>query len=154
MVILPSLTFIYNRKLKGDIFMDTKICSKCKQELPIDQFSFRNKAKGTRRAECKACHNAYMKQRYQEKREEIREVKKELSCVKCGYNKCIEALDFHHINPDEKENTVARMLANSYGIDRTYKEMSKCVVLCANCHREFHYLEKENNISLEEFLKK
>lgn len=74
--------------------------------------------------------------------------------MKCGYDKCIEALEFHHINPDEKENTVARMLANSYGIDRTYKEMSKCVVLCANCHREFHYLEKENNISLEEFLKK
>lgn len=41
--------------------METKICSKCGRELPIDQFNWRNKAKGTRRADCKECHSGYMK---------------------------------------------------------------------------------------------
>ena len=93
-----------------------------------------------------------MKERYYSKKEEIREVKKQLSCVKCGYNKCVEALDFHHVNPQEKENTVARMIANSYGIEKAYEEIEKCIVLCANCHREFHFLEKEEKITLEDFL--
>ena len=132
--------------------METKICNKCKKELNVEDFPFRNKAQGTRRAVCKSCHNAFMKERYHSKKEEIREVKKQLSCVKCGYNKCVEALDFHHINPQEKESTVARMIANSYGIEKAFEEMEKCVVLCANCHREFHYLEKEQKITLEDFL--
>jgi hypothetical protein len=44
--------------------METKIRTKCKRELPIDDFNWRNKAKGTRRSECKYCHSAYMKAQY------------------------------------------------------------------------------------------
>lgn len=48
--------------------METKICSKCGRELPLNQFNWRNKTKGTRRADCKQCHCNYMKQKYQEKK--------------------------------------------------------------------------------------
>lgn len=34
----------------------TKICTKCGKELPIEEFNWRNKVKGTRRSECKYCH--------------------------------------------------------------------------------------------------
>lgn len=61
---------------------------------------------------------------------------------KCGYNKCEEALEFHHINPEEKDDIIARMISNNYSLDKVEKEMQKCVVLCANCYREFHYLNK------------
>ena len=44
------------------------------------------------------------------------------------------------------------MLANRYTLDRVYEEIEKCVCLCANCHRVFHFLEKENEITIEEFL--
>lgn len=60
-------------------------------------------------------------------------------CVKCGYNKCLSALEFHHINPLEKDK-----LLNSRGINRrkSFKllkvELDKCVLVCANCHREIH----------------
>ena len=40
--------------------METKICTKCGRELPIDQFNWRDKSKGTRRADCKECHSNYM----------------------------------------------------------------------------------------------
>lgn len=133
--------------------METKICTKCGKKLPVDQFNWRNKAKGTRRSECKFCHSSYMKQKYQEKKEEIQEIKSECRCVKCGDSRGY-VLDFHHINPDEKENTIARMTSNNYQLDKVYDEIKKCIVLCANCHREFHYLQNKNsNFTLEEYLR-
>lgn len=41
--------------------METKICTKCGRELPLESFNWRDKSKGTRRADCKECHNGYMK---------------------------------------------------------------------------------------------
>ena len=132
--------------------METKICTKCGIEKPITEFNWRNKAQGTHRSECKTCHNNYMKDAYKKKRETIGEIKQELACAKCGYNEYPTALDFHHLDPTQKDTTIARMLANRYTLDRVYEEIEKCVCLCANCHRVFHFLEKENEITIEEFL--
>ena len=132
--------------------METKICTKCGRELPIDQFNFRSKAKGTRRSECKECHTAYMRQKYQEKKQEIQELKSQYSCAKCGDNRGY-VLDFHHIDPSQKENTIARMTANRYELNKVYDEIKKCVVLCANCHREFHYLQNiDKDLTIEKYL--
>ena len=138
--------------MRGEDCMETKICSKCGRELPIDQFNWRNKSKGTRRADCKKCHSGYMKQKYQEKKQEINEIKSNCCCAKCGESRGY-VLDFHHINPETKENTIARLTSNSYRIDKVYDEMKKCIVLCANCHREFHYLETlDSEFTLEQYL--
>ena len=45
------------------------------------------------------------------------------------------------------------MISNNYSLDRVKEEMKKCIVLCANCHREFHHYEKTKGITLEQFLK-
>lgn len=132
--------------------METKICTKCGIEKPITEFNWRNKSKGTHRSECKICHTNYMKEQYKKKREAVGEIKQELACAKCGYNEYPTALDFHHLDPTQKDTTVARMIANNYSLDRTFAEIDKCVCLCANCHRVFHFLEKEKRITLEEFL--
>lgn len=125
--------------------METKICTKCKQELPIDQFNWRDRSKGTRRSECKYCHNNYMKQKYREKQVAVQELKSQCACAKCG-DKRGYVLDYHHINPDEKENGIARMVSNNYTLDKVFTEIEKCIVLCANCHREFHYFQSQNEI--------
>lgn len=57
-------------------------------------------------------------------------------CQICGYDKCIEALDFHHINPEEKDFQISS--GNTKGWDKVCKELQKCAMLCANCHRELH----------------
>ncbi len=58
-------------------------------------------------------------------------------CEKCGYNKCIQALDFHHVNPSEKDFGIGH---NGYtrSWEKCKKELDKCIILCANCHREIH----------------
>ena len=58
-------------------------------------------------------------------------------CEKCGYNKCIEALEFHHINPEVKDFEVSGN-GHCKSWETIKKELDKCLLLCANCHRELH----------------
>ena len=58
-------------------------------------------------------------------------------CVVCGYCRAIKALDFHHIEGSTKEFGLSdRGLTRSW--EKTKEEVLKCVLLCANCHREVH----------------
>lgn len=106
--------------------MQTKICTKCGKQLPITQFNWRNKEKGTRRSECKYCHSAYMKKKYQQKKQIIQELKSQYTCAKCGDSRGY-VLDFHHIDPEKKEQTIARMTSNRYQLNRVYNEIQKCI---------------------------
>jgi len=56
-------------------------------------------------------------------------------CVKCGYSKCVEALIFHHVNPEEKDFNIS---GKSFGYARLQKEVDKCILVCSNCHHEIH----------------
>lgn len=69
----------------------------------------------------------------------INEYKIQTGCSKCGYDKHACALDFHHI--ESKKENIARLSKNAVSLDSLKEEISKCIVLCANCHREEHYLE-------------
>ena len=61
-------------------------------------------------------------------------------CQICGYSKCTDALEFHHINPNEKDKDYFNMRG---GLSPNLKtELDKCVLLCANCHREIHHLSQ------------
>ena len=131
--------------------METKICTKCGRELPLNAFPWRDKTKGTRRADCKECHSEYMKQQYAQKKNIIEEQKAQQKCAKCGESRGY-VLDYHHLNPEEKETTIARMTSNRYNLEDIQKEIEKCIVLCANCHREFHHFEKQNGITILEYL--
>ena len=56
-------------------------------------------------------------------------------CEKCGYNKSIAVLQFHHLDPNEKDFTIS---GKSYSFERLKKEVDKCIMVCANCHIEIH----------------
>jgi hypothetical protein len=57
-------------------------------------------------------------------------------CKRCGYNKCVGALDFHHRDPTMKEFGLG---GSSRGYEKVKSEAAKCDLLCANCHREIEY---------------
>lgn len=58
-------------------------------------------------------------------------------CAICGYDKCIKALEFHHVDETQKDFGIsAKGYTRSW--DNVRKEIGKCILLCANCHREVH----------------
>lgn len=64
-------------------------------------------------------------------------------CVVCGYNKCQTALELHHLIPEEKDFSLSSNTNRSWEAVR--KEIKKCVLVCANCHREIHANIIDNN---------
>lgn len=136
--------------------MDTKICSKCKKELPLDMFRWKNKAQGKKHSQCKDCQKTQEHQRYledQEKRETIRSYQdsyklrkidlvnqaKRCGCLKCGELRPY-VLDFHHRDKNEKVNNITYMI-KSRSYQNLKSELDKTDCLCANCHREWHHFE-------------
>ena len=57
-------------------------------------------------------------------------------CQICGYDKCQQALDFHHIDPNIKAFGIQENCNRSW--ETVKAEIKKCALLCANCHREVH----------------
>lgn len=57
-------------------------------------------------------------------------------CSRCGYDKSVAALEFHHLDPKQKERGIGNGRTISW--DRVKAEIEKCVLVCANCHREIH----------------
>ena len=59
------------------------------------------------------------------------------SCKICRYSKCLEAIEFHHINPALKEWKLSDLITHKR--ETIEIELSKGILVCANCHREIHY---------------
>jgi len=59
------------------------------------------------------------------------------ACWNCGYNRCLDALDFHHLPEYEKLYDISWGIKR-YPFEHVMVELEKCALLCANCHRETH----------------
>jgi hypothetical protein len=57
-------------------------------------------------------------------------------CCRCGYNKCTAALEFHHLDPSQKES---KIIGSTASLAKQREEAAKCILLCSNCHREEHH---------------
>lgn len=66
------------------------------------------------------------------------ELKLSLCCVRCGESHPA-CLDFHHRDPTQKDIVLSRIASTGWGHVRIQKEVAKCDILCANCHRKLHY---------------
>lgn len=134
--------------------MNTKKCTRCNCLKDTSEF-YPSKNKEGYKKTCIKCLNYYSQNHYvnnKEKylnnnskrrlniREFIERVKKISKC-KCGESRHW-VLDFHHLN--DKKFNIAKMSSYGCSISAIKVEMRKCVILCANCHRDLHYKEKIN----------
>lgn len=128
-----------------------KICLRCKIEKQIREFNFKFKSKGIRQAQCKTCTRFYVREHYIKNREyylkkahrnnsKLRKKVREYlwqylstySCVDCG-EKDILVLEFDHRN--NKTIEIGKMVTGRYSLEKVKREVEKCDVRCANCHR-------------------
>lgn len=56
-------------------------------------------------------------------------------CEVCGYSKCIQALEFHHLDPTYKDFSIS---GGTKSFERLKPEVDKCILVCSNCHKEIH----------------
>lgn len=130
--------------------MATKLCSKCKTEKNIDDFSRNKRKKDGRQTYCKVCASQYDSKYYHNNikaqvernkthrnklSKKVDQYKLEHGCKHCNeIEPC--CLDFHHVR-DNKEIAVS-ILVKSGCTKRAWSEISKCDIVCANCHRKIH----------------
>jgi hypothetical protein len=81
--------------------------------------------------------NALRQRKWRKKTKQMLVEQKGGCCSKCGYNKCIGALDFHHPQGEEKKDRT--LLMNIRSLDKVIEDAKPLILLCANCHREEHY---------------
>jgi Zn finger protein HypA/HybF involved in hydrogenase expression len=94
-------------------------------------------------------NNLAKQKRSYKHREFINEYKAKCSCSKCGENRSY-VLDFHHIDPTQKSFNLGD--ASKYSFEKVELELEKCITLCRNCHSEFHHFEKEQGVTIENYL--
>lgn len=155
---------------KGGIIpgVEGKRCTICKNIYPCTNDYF-GKHKGNKSGLdtfCKECrrnknlNNFYKasdkwkathKKTRDEKQRKINEIKEQSNgCSRCN-EKRIYLLDFHHLDSSQKDFQISN--GSSKGWNNILKEIQKCILLCKNCHCEFHYFEKQNKITIEDYLK-
>ena len=60
-------------------------------------------------------------------------------CIKCGYNKNMSALCFHHVDKSLKKFDLDLRAIGNRSVKNGIAEMRKCVLVCMNCHSEIHH---------------
>ena len=131
-----------------------KKCVKCKVDKPLKEYNKNSTRCDGYQSICRPCsnlnskkhyyanpkkHRKLVKARHNKIIEWLNQKKSTLSCEMCGQNHPA-TLQFHHINPKKKELSISAAVGiNGWSIKRIEKEISKCKILCANCHFILHW---------------
>jgi predicted HNH restriction endonuclease len=117
------------------VIHETKHCRKCDIIKKSDEFYRRRKGTDLS-AYCKACSNTQTVERQRSFKERCVAYKGG-KCEVCGYSKYYGAIEFHHKDPTRKDFSVSHARLTTFS-EKIEKELDKCMILCANCHREEH----------------
>ncbi len=102
----------------------------------------------------KAKAKAHKKSYETRNKEFIQRYKKQCKCAKCGLSNKPYLLEFHHIDPSTKYKSVTDLQFNAYSMKLIKEEIRKCVMICRNCHMEFHHLERNDLVrTFKQYLK-
>lgn len=117
-----------------------KNCATCQTPKDVSEFpstGYSKRVDGSKRQifkpDCKLCHNLKVSSRFFDMLENIGIVFK---CKRCGYDDCRSAIDFHHLDPNEKDFNIGNR--RSVNVETLRAEINKCIVLCKRCHCELH----------------
>ena len=145
--------------------MKEKKCSKCEIIKPLTEFRKNGKYW---MGKCKPCQYEYTKKHNEKNKDRYKKYQRKsikmcydrgqtfmnkhralCGCQKCG-EKRYWVIDYHHIDPSQKDFQVTYYKTSKLETLKT--EIKKCIPLCSNCHRDFHYYEKQTRISIKEYL--
>jgi len=104
---------------------------------------------GRQRRFCsRRCKNVDTNKRHQSYAcQQIRGLKRKLEliaqmggrCVRCGYDRNLAALNWHHLDPGQKSFALDLRSLSNRRTTEIRTEVAKCILVCANCHAEIHW---------------
>lgn len=119
-----------------------KHCKRCNTTKPVEQFYARKRSQNDTSPYCISC----MLDQSNERQRALKIQAVEYlggQCVVCRVKDHPSVYDFHHLNPAEKEFTIATR--KTVKLDKIKSELDKCVLICACCHRKLHANALEQN---------
>ncbi len=129
--------------------MNTKICNKCGKEWPTSNYHKASRNIGGLYHTCKTCRKDIDRTYYEvsDKKDKklqrdrllaiyFKNYKQEIGCKICGEKESC-CLDFHHKNQNDKIFNIG-LGKYRYGKKKLEEEISKCILVCSNCHRKIH----------------
>lgn len=142
-----------------------KQCTKCNENKLLSEYYVKDGSTGRLHSQCKSCYKlhrlTYAKEHYQKYGDAYRErakirraitrislqanmlrYLKDRSCLVCG-EQDIRTFEFDHINPENKSFGIAKGITDGRKWDVILAEISKCRILCANCHKK--HTASQNN---------
>lgn len=134
--------------------MEKKKCTKCKADKKLSEFNKNKNRKDGLNNICRICSNNKSKEYYYnntekhienvrirnaeniiENRRKVFEYYLEHPCIDCEETDPI-VLEFDHRDNTDKYNAISTLVGGGYSWDTIKKEIEKCDVRCANCHRK------------------
>lgn len=137
-------------------------CSRCRLDLPEDQFFFR-KDRGVLYSQCRDCHKRSVRETYQRHRDHkiavqllrkqrqkqesrafVQELRRTTPCADCLLQYHWVAMQFDHVR-GIKYRCVTELVNLGCSLRVVQREIAKCEIVCANCHaiRTYKRLGKE-----------
>ena len=130
----------HDYSLRQKMIEDKRFCPKCEEYKELEKFFLR------RKNNCSGwCRSCFSKATI-EKQRKFKAMIVKYKGGKCqnqncstpgGYSRSINAFDFHHIDPSKKEFNISKVRRCKMN-EKIKKELDKCILVCANCHREIH----------------
>lgn len=132
----------------GDVHANKRYCSKnCENKARYARSGIRSTPEQRKAWYISRCSTEEYKEklrtqgneRYKKVQRYLREHKISIGCADCGYKGHHAALEFDHVKGEKELN-----VCFSKSIEQAKKEIKKCEVVCANCHkiRTFERLQK------------
>lgn len=114
-----------------------KKCCLCSETKPTAEFYSAKRRNGSIRvfSYCIACEKARQVAKNAKLKEQCIGYKGG-KCTQCGYSRCAGALEFHHLDPTIKDESICNLRKSLW--ETIKAELDKCILVCANCHREIH----------------
>lgn len=141
-----------------------KQCSVCNKSKPVESFSWKIQKKNIRQHHCKACQRKYNSTHYSSNHDRylgkalarnldnkkfIYDLKDNKPCADCKVVHRYFALDYDHRDPKTKIADISQMYA--WGREALLREIAKCDLVCATCHRYRTFWRVNQSSALEPF---
>lgn len=135
-----------------------KTCTRCKVDQPQTNFRKKARSKDGLHPWCKGCckeseaatyaNNPERRKAIRDNTNTMRQANREYVWRYLEEHPCAcgeadpRVLEFDHIDPSTKLEDVSELVSKSYSLQTIKDEISKCRVMCANCHRRHTYIQR------------